>query len=390
MSALSRNLRHLRLMLAVVDSGSLSAAAEVCNVSQPAVTRAMAGLEAAAGGALFQRGPQGMSVTERGAVLARRVRRALDLLDPGLDAVAPRLRLTATQAQLRALIAVHDAENFTLAARRLELAQPTVYRAISQLEREAGRALFERTGFGVIPTRQTRGLVQAVMLALAELAQADSDLADLDGGVAGRIVVGALPLARSVLLPRALVRFRAARPDYPVHVVDGPYDDLLAGLRRGEVDMIVGALRDPAPIEDVTQEALFDDRLAVLAGRAHPLAGQAGLTAAQLRGWKWVVPRRGTPSRAQFDAFFAEVGPPDSIIEAGSILLIREVLQASDHLGCISAAQAQAELAQDLVVALDVRADWPRRAIGLTHRTNWVPTRAQAEVMTLLRDEARG
>ncbi|MEC8581845.1 MAG: LysR family transcriptional regulator [Pseudomonadota bacterium] len=386
---LSRNLRHLRLLLSVAETGSLTHSASILNVSQPAVTQAIGKLERETGGRLFDRTRQGIFPTPRCEVLARRLRRAFDRLDPALTDVAPRLMLTATWAQLQSLVAVHEAENFTLAARRLGLAQPTVHRAISQLEQEAGQSLFERTAFGLLPTRQTRALVQAVMLAFAELDQADSDLSELDGGETGQIVVGSLPLSRSVLLPRALARFREQRPRYPVMVIDGRYDELLGNLRRGEVDLIIGALRQPAPIGDITQVKLFDDHLSVLARRDHPLAGKTGLTAKDLQECKWVVPRRGTPSREHFDALFAPIGLPESIIEAGSILLMRELLAESDHLGCISSVQAQAELSHQLLSELDVTANWPARPIGLTYRENWVPTKAQALLIDIIESEAR-
>lgn len=386
---LSRNLRHLRLLLSVAETGSLTHSASILNVSQPAVTQAIGKLERETGGRLFDRTRQGIFPTPRCEVLARRLRRAFDRLDPALTDVAPRLMLTATWAQLQSLVAVHEAENFTLAARRLGLAQPTVHRAISQLEQEAGQSLFERTAFGLLPTRQTRALVQAVMLAFAELDQADSDLSELDGGETGQIVVGSLPLSRSVLLPRALARFREQRPRYPVMVIDGRYDELLGNLRRGEVDLIIGALRQPAPIGDITQVKLFDDHLSVLARRDHPLAGKTGLTAKDLQECKWVVPRRGTPSREHFDALFAPIGQPESIIEAGSILLMRELLAESDHLGCISSVQAQAELSHQLLSELDVTANWPARPIGLTYRENWVPTKAQALLIDIIESEAK-
>ncbi len=386
---LSRNLRHLRLLLSVAETGSLTHSASILNVSQPAVTQAIGKLERETGGRLFDRTRQGIFPTPRCEVLARRLRRAFNRLDPALTDVAPRLMLTATWAQLQSLVAVHEAENFTLAARRLGLAQPTVHRAISQLEQEAGQSLFERTAFGLLPTRQTRALVQAVMLAFAELDQADSDLSELDGGETGQIVVGSLPLSRSVLLPRALARFREQRPRYPVMVIDGRYDELLGNLRRGEVDLIIGALRQPAPIGDITQVKLFDDHLSVLARRDHPLAGKTGLTAKDLQQCKWVVPRRGTPSREHFDALFAPIGLPESIIEAGSILLMRELLAESDHLGCISSVQAQAELSHQLLSELDVTANWPARPIGLTYRENWVPTKAQALLIDIIESEAK-
>ena len=381
------NLRHLRTFLAVADTRSPTAAAARVRVSQPAVTQSVAKLEREAGGPLFDRTPQGFFLTGRGRLFEARVRRALDRLDAALADAAPRLAVTATAAQLRALGAMVEAQNFTLAARALGLAQPTVHRAISQLEQDAGRPLFERTSFGLVATRPARRLAQAAHLAFAEIAQAEADMAEAEGRDGGRLVIGALPLSRSVVLPDAIARFRAQRPTAPVRVLDGTYDDLLTGLRRGDIDVLLGALRDPAPVEDVTQEALFRDGLAVLARPGHPLAGQAGLSLAGLLDRQWVVPRPGTPSRALFDTQIGTMGLPlpESVVECGSILLMREILSRSDMLGCISSRQAAAEVSRGLLVRLDVGHDWPERAIGLTVRAGWVPTRAQAQFLDLLR-----
>jgi DNA-binding transcriptional LysR family regulator len=179
--------------------------------------------------------------------------------------------LTATAAQLQALIATREAESFTLAARRMGLAQPTVHRAVSQLEQEAGRPLFERMAHGMIATRPAQALAQAARLAFAELSQAEADLAELTGREVGRIVVGAMPLSRSYILPRAIARFRQHRATLPIKALDGPYDDLVAGLRRGEVDFLIGALRDPAPTGGLIQEHLFDDGLVFVARSGHPI-----------------------------------------------------------------------------------------------------------------------
>jgi LysR family transcriptional regulator, regulator for genes of the gallate degradation pathway len=385
---ISRNLRHLRILLAVADTGSITQAAEMCHVSQPAVTQAINKLEREACGALFERTRQGLFATPRGAVVADRVRRAFALLDPAAEDVSPRLRITATSAQLAALVAVREAENFTLAARRLGIAQPTVHRAVTQLEQEAARALFERTSYGLSATRQCRALTRATQLAFAELAQADADLAELEGKEVGQIVIGALPLSRSVVLPRALAEFRRQRPTQAITVIDGLYSELLSGLRRGDIDVIVGALRDPAPIEDVRQERLFDDTLCILSRNGHPLAARARLSLEDLHRSAWVVPREGTPARMQFDRLFEDLGPPASIIEAGSILLMREILCNSDHLGCISRAQAEAEISRGLLTRLDFQRHWTGRPIGLTTRQGWQPTQAQALLVETIRDAA--
>lgn len=263
------NLRNLRIFRSAIEAASLSRAPETFNLSQPAVSQAIAKLERETGAALARRTPQGVFPSDIGVLLFNRVTRALDLLDRAMSRVNARLKLTATTSQLGALIAVREAENFTLAARQIGVAQPTVHRAITQLEQEAGQAMFERTAYGLMATRAGEALTDAARLAFAELAQADMELAEALGRDAGRIVIGALPLSRSYILPRALAAFREDRPNLSILVLDGPYDDLLSELRRGEIDFIIGALRGPAPIADVDQTPLFDDQLVLVARPDH-------------------------------------------------------------------------------------------------------------------------
>lgn len=386
-ASLTANLRHLRVFLAVAEAASVTRAAEACRVSQPAVTQALAKLEAQAGMALFRRTSQGLFATEAGEVLGARVRRALGMLDEGFADMAPRLVLTATRAQLAALVAVVETQNYSLAARRMRIAQPTVHRAVTQLEEEAGRELFQRTAHGVLATRGCTALARAVRLAFAELDQAVAELAELAGRDGGTIVVGAMPLSRSFVLPKALARFRRARPLVTVRILEGRYDELLTGLRRGEIDLLIGALRHPAPIGDVEQEPLFDDSLVLLAGAGHPLlAGQ--VTVAALAAYPWLVPRGETPARRQFDAMFAAAGQELSggMIETGSVTLMRDMLEDGRHLACISHAQARGELARGLVHALDFAVPGEPRPIGLTTRAGWRATPAQAALIAAIRE----
>ncbi|MFN3661762.1 LysR family transcriptional regulator [Yoonia sp.] len=383
-----RNLRHLRIFLAIAQTASVTRAAALSHVSQPAVTQALKKLEQGLGLPLFDRTPQGLFPTPCGEILRARLKRAFAYLDPALRELSPRMPLTVTTAQLDALIAVHEVENVTLAARRLGLAQPTVHRALARLEQESKRLLFKRTSYGLLATRQASDLCLAARLAFVEIGQASAEITELDGGEGGRIVLGALPLSQSIILPQALAQFRILRPTQKITVIDGLYDELLGGLRRGDIDAMLGALRDPLPIRDVVQEPLFNDGLSILARPDHPLASTPDLRLADLVNYQWVVARDGTPARQQFDSSFAEGTLPPSVIETGSILLMRELLLISNHLGCISSAQAEAEVAKGLLARLDVRSSWAGRMIGLTSRVGWMPTQGQALILDLIRDIA--
>ncbi len=381
------SIRHLRMFQTLAETHSVTRTAEMCHVSQPAVTQAMGKLERDGGQALFRRSPQGIFLTPAGEVMARRTHRALAFLDAAMGDMSRNIRLHATRAQLAALIAVTEQENFTLAARQLGLAQPTVHRSASMLEQSAGVQFFERTAHGLIATRAARQLSQAARLAFAELDQAETDLAALSGREVGRITVGALPLSRSSLLPAAMLRFRTRHPSFPFEIIEGRYDELLAALRRGEIDMVLGALRIPSPIQDVEQLRLFDDSVAIVARKDHPLARQDRVTVADLHRFPWVIARQGTPIRATLEGLLPPATMRGAIV-ASSEILLREILRDSDHLGALSRIQTLPSGEAQALTVLPVDLPATLRPIGIATRAGWEPTAAQREFIDLLHEEA--
>ena len=68
---------HMRMIVAIEDSGQISAAAHVLNISQPAASRMIAEMEDILGVPLCRRLPRGVELTPFGAALARRARTML-------------------------------------------------------------------------------------------------------------------------------------------------------------------------------------------------------------------------------------------------------------------------------------------------------------------------
>lgn len=105
----------LRYFLAVIDSGTFTAAAAQANVSQPTLSAGIAKLEREAGAKLFRRNSQRVELTEAGArfaVHARRIEREFNLAQASIDGLAPggTLRLgvlnTIATAELAAFAAL--------------------------------------------------------------------------------------------------------------------------------------------------------------------------------------------------------------------------------------------------------------------------------------------
>lgn len=70
-------LMHMRMMVALEDSGQVSAAAQLLNISQPAASRMIADMEEIMGVSLCRRLPRGVELTPYGETLARRARAML-------------------------------------------------------------------------------------------------------------------------------------------------------------------------------------------------------------------------------------------------------------------------------------------------------------------------
>src|SRR3984893_6736028 len=93
-------LQELAVLVAVIDHGSLAAAARRLWRSPPAVTRALAALEERVGVRLVERSPRRLSVTEAGRAFAEQARALLNEYDSAISGLADtpfrgRLRVTA-------------------------------------------------------------------------------------------------------------------------------------------------------------------------------------------------------------------------------------------------------------------------------------------------------
>lgn len=396
------NLRHLYACHAVAKLGSISAAAREVHLSQPAVTQAVANLEAFFGTQLFVRRSAGVALTSAGEIAVERIARGLIQLQEGLSdllkrsgrapAGAQRLALRLTSAQLSALAAFAEHGGFTRAARASGIAEPTLHRAARSLERTLDLPLFEKTSFGVRPTRDAETFARHVRLLFTELAQARSDVDALTGGSSGRTVIGAMPLARSFIVPSAVMAFIGGHPEHSVSVMEGTYEHLFASLQTGETDFLIGALRPARSAPGVTQEHLFNDPLSIAVRAGHPLAGRKRLRPADLVRYPWIAPRASSPLRAQFDELFATAGveAPAHPVQCNSLIAARAFLLESDCMMLSSAHQIHYELRAGLLVGIAHPQGHVVRSIGLTTRRNWQPTRAQSSLLELIRERARG
>ncbi|NPD68688.1 LysR family transcriptional regulator (plasmid) [Lichenicola cladoniae] len=384
--AYSLNLRHLRMLPALAQAGSISQAAKLVGVTQPALSQALLKLEGAFGTELFQRHADGISLTQDGAKVLDRVDRSLASLAQAFRFSSNGLRQAEpvrflTSAHLRGLLTVAEQGSFVAAARAAGVSAPAVHRAVRDLEALAGAPLVVRRGRGIGLSRAGHTFARAFSICLSEL-NAALDECSARGG---RITVGAMALSRSLLLPATLATLLRERPEARVDVVDGSYLELVGLLRSGRIDIIIGALR-AQPDSDIRQETLFIDQLTIIGRAEHPLAKKEA-SFADLACYPWIVARRASGLLERWQQIFDRAGVPrpDAPIQCGSVSLIRGVLVQSDFMTLLSRTQVSAEIEAGLLIQiLSCIPDTPR-AIGAITRLDWHPTELQERFLAILR-----
>lgn len=397
--ATALKLRGLRSVLAVSQYGSVNKAAESLNLSQPALSRAIQIIEDELGISLFERKRSGMEATDSCRILTRRIARAENHLQQAAEEIEAlgeansnkvglsTLPRKISNRHLETICAIADYKSLTYAADQLGLSRPAVTRSLHELEEIVGTPLFRRTAHEISPTASGEILIMRGKLALSEIRQAMEEIAAFTHTVCGRLAIGTLPLSRTYLVPKAITELTAAHPDVLVSTVDGPYDELLASLRCGDIDLIVGALRNPAPVDDVREEKLFTDSLVVVSRSGHPLTHSKSLTLDDIAAADWIVPRQGTPTRGHFERLFREAGlaVPTHIVESSSLITIRTLLTESDKLALISRSQVSYDVRFGALTILPVPLEGTERPIGITVRADAFLTPGVEEFITRLR-----
>lgn len=212
----------------------------------------------------------------------------------------------------------------------------------------------------------------------------DPDLLDLDlADVAG------LSLAAHVdLLPGALRPFRARYPQVQLHLIEGWYPTLEAGLKDGSVDFYVGPKHERPPSAELVQEHLFDNTRIVLGRKGHPLAKAHSLR--DLVDAEWATTTVTFKAEEELRGVFEEHGlpAPRLALQSQSALTMIVALSNSDLLTMVPIQWTKFTAISQSLAPIHVKEIFPAPAIVTVRRTGLPLTPAAEFLLDLLRKRA--
>ena len=193
--------------------------------------------------------------------------------------------------QLRYVCAIAETGNFSRAAERCQIAQPSLSQQILTLEKDLGTKLFDRLGRSVRPTEAGRVFIHHARAILEHMELARSSVADKNADLRGSVAVGVIPTVAPYLMPSYTTAFAKNYPDAKLRIVEETTSVLVEGLRDLSIDVAILAL--PLRHKDLELFPIRTEPLFAVLRKDHPRASAQSLALNELRGESFVMLRDG-------------------------------------------------------------------------------------------------
>lgn len=269
-------------------------------------------------------------------------------------------------------LAIAVSGTFTRTAERLGISQPALSKAIQRLEKKMGVKLLNRTVRGVELTDAGRALHLRLQSVSRDLDNAVQEARDLGGNQAGLLRVGITPATTDFAIRALLPRLITERPAAQISFTTAFSAMLVDAVSRREVDFAVCPVPEKleAPLE---HETLYDDPVALMLNRQHPLAARRKLPLEELVTYPWAGTRRHELTRSQMERVLAARGlsRPRIVVEADTLNGLILVVSQTQLLSMINTRGVRRETLPRNVIMRPVRIEGLDRQIGIVRRAGY-------------------
>ena len=260
--------------------------------------------------------------------------------------------------QLRMLVEVVRHDGFSAAAEAAFATQPTLSKAVRQLEDELGEVLLERSRHGVRLTPAGQIVYRRALAVLGEREDMLRELQELRGRQRGELHLGLASLGSDVLFAPVFASFRQRYPQIELRVLERGSEVLEESLRAGEIELAASLL----PVaDDLDWQPVRTEPLVALLPGNHALAARSSLQLQDLAEVPFVLFEKGFMlNRRIIQACMARGFTPREVSRSAQPDFIVALVAAGLGVAMLPRMIAQARLRPDVVlVPLDEpELDW--------------------------------
>lgn len=186
-----------------------------------------------------------------------------------------------------------NSHNISAAARKLNLAQPTVSRHLAIFEDELRVSLYRHEGGRIEPTWEAQRLYAETGQLFERVAQVDHTVESIRRGEDESLRIMSVMTLSLSLIPTAIADLNRQLPNLDIVVEGGGAVSQLIALRSGTIDIGVGGLLPASP--DLRQTPFGECALTVVLPAEHPLSQQDEIHLHDLAGHSCILPNPDAP-----------------------------------------------------------------------------------------------
>lgn len=177
--------------------------------------------------------------------------------------------------QFRYVLKVAEERNFSSAAKKLFISQPSLSQFIQKVEEQVGAPLFDRSVSPLKLTYIGRLYVENAKAIMDRQRQFEQQVDDVLNVRQGRVTIGSSPFRSAYLLSRILPVFRRQYPNIEVILKEDNTRNLEELALHGETDISLSLL--PVNEQLFDYEPLFEEKMLLALPPEHPLSLQLKL-----------------------------------------------------------------------------------------------------------------
>ena len=288
--------------------------------------------------------------------------------------------------QLRYFVAVAQAGNFSRAAERCHVSQPSLSQQIQKLEQRLKHPLFHRWGRKAVLTDAGRLLLDRAMAILAGVDDAERRLRSGDESIGGRLAIGAIPTIAPFVLPQTLERFMDSAPQVELIVREDVTAHLVSAVAEGELDLALVAL--PVNEPHLESESLFVEQLLLALPAGHALATRKRVTIRDLSGERFILLGEMHCLAEQVLSFCrARECQPFIACRSAQITTVQQLIALGQGISLLPEMARQAD--HSGIVYRPLSGDQPRRTIGVVWHRHYFHSPLAAKYLVHLRRWAK-
>lgn len=285
---------------------------------------------------------------------------------------SPNLQRLSTRLKLRHFALLTELErqgSVSRAAQHLGLAQPTVTRALAEIEGIFMTPLFVRSRRGLEPTPAGEVVLARAHHSLADAAALERDLAAVEAGFRGTLRIGVIPFLSTTTHDAIWRHLLDLRPALRFEVQESTSDRLLQALRDRQLDCAICRFTAVKSGDGLVLRHLYQQEpRIVMSGPAAKRLARRGLDWEAYASMRWILPPLETPIRDMIRTIFASAGQPEppSVLESFAEKTLKSLLRQLPDAITILPDDIAAELADAAGArVLPQRLQWNLPPIGL-------------------------